>query len=138
MNVNEIMEMPFSELTFQQFVTVFFTLLVCTAFVVIIFFTVCEILKILVDFVFYLVCRDKRNGGYWFNLRLCRYIASLRKKVIHSNNDKAFYLYYNRLIGAVNFGLEMGFYSNERASKFLDVRCKYDYNKIRSKIYEGE
>lgn len=108
-NVDEIMEMTLNELTLEQFVFVALTLLVCTALAVIIFIMILQIIGMLIDLVFYLVCKDKRHGGWWFKRDLCRYIGALKHQTINAPSEKAYYLYYNRLLGAAealfNFGL---------------------------------
>ena len=64
MNADEIMKMTLNELTLEQFVFVALTLLVCTAFAVIIFIMILQIIGMLIDLVFYLVCKDKRPGRW--------------------------------------------------------------------------
>lgn len=108
-NVDEIMKMTLSDLTFEQFAVMAFTLLVCSALAVIIFIIILQLIGLLIDLVFYLVCKDKRHGCWWFKRDLCRYIGSLKRQTINAPTEQAYYLYYNRLAGAVEalsyFGL---------------------------------
>ncbi len=112
-NVDEIMKMTINELTLEQFVFVAFTLLVCTALAVIVFIMILQIIGMLIDLVFYLVCKDKRHGGWWFKRDLCRYIGALKHQTINAPSEKAYYLYYNRLIGAVEALFRFGLIDNE-------------------------
>ncbi len=100
-NVDEIMKMTLSELTFEQFVVIAFALLVGALIAVIIFIMILQLIGLLIDLVFYLVCKDKRHGGWWFKRDLCRYIGALKHQIINAPSEKAYYLYYNRLAGAV-------------------------------------
>lgn len=100
-NVDEIMKMTLSELTFEQFVVIAFALLVGALIAVIIFIMILQLIGLLIDLVFYLVCKDKRHGGWWFKRDLCRYIGSLKRQTINAPTEQAYYLYYNRLAGAV-------------------------------------
>lgn len=132
-NVNEIMEMNLSELTLEQFVSVAFTLLVCTAFAVIVFIMILQIIGMLIDLVFYLVCKDKRHGGWWFKRDLCRYIGALKHQTINAPSEKAYYLYYNRLVGAVEALFYSGLIDNKLYLKLAakGIPSYYDLKKER-------
>lgn len=132
-NVNEIMEMNLSELTLEQFVSVAFTLLVCTAFAVIVFIMILQIIGMLIDLVFYLVCKDKRHGGWWFKRDLCRYIGALKHQTIKAPTEKAYYLYYNRLLGAAEALFDFGLIDGKLFLKFAvkGIPSYYDLKKER-------
>lgn len=118
MNVNEIFEMNLSELTFEQFAVAMFFCFLCAALVIIFLISLFELLKLIVDLGFYLFCKDKRLGGWWFKRDLCRYIGSLKHQTIKAPTEKAYYLYYNRLIGAVEALSEFGLIDNDLYLKF--------------------
>lgn len=132
-NVDEIMKMTLNELTLEQFVFVAFTLLVCTALAVIVFIMILQIIGMLIGLVFYLVCKDKRHGGWWFKRDLCRYIGSLKHQTINAPSEKAYYLYYNRLIGAVEALFRFGLIDNELYLKLAakGISSYYDLKKER-------
>lgn len=142
MNFNEIFKMNLSELTLEQFVIVFFILLVFTVVAVIIFLMFFQILSLLVDLICYLVCKNKRLGGWWFKRDLCRYIGSLKHQTIKAPTEKAYYLYYNRLIGAADSLRRFGFIDNELFLKFTAVPSYLDLNHEKPhngvKLFSGE
>ena len=128
MNADEIMKMTLNELTLEQFVFVALTLLVCTALAVIIFIMILQIIGMLIDLVFYLVCKDKRHGGWWFKRDLCRYIGALKHQTVNSPSEKAYYLYYNRLVGAVEALFRFGLIDNELYLKLAAKGIPSYYN----------
>lgn len=132
MNTNEFMKMILSDLTVEQFIAVVSGVLISSIFVVIIFFAICGILKLLVDLVCFLLFKDKRLGGWWYKRSVCSYIGRLKKQVIKSPNEKAYYLYYNRLIGAVEALLEFGIIDTRLWLKFTAVPS-YDFLKWKEK-----
>lgn len=133
-NVDEIMKMTLSELTLEQFVLVALTLLVCTALAIIIFIIILQIMGMLIDLVFYLVCKDKRHGGWWFKRDLCRYIGALKHQTIKAPTEQAYYLYYNRLVGAVEALFRFGLVDNELYLKLAakGIPSYYDLKKERA------
>jgi len=145
-NVDEIMKMTLNELTLEQFVFVALILLVCTALAVIIFIMILQIIGMLIDLVFYLVCKNKRHGGWWFKRDLCRYIGRLKHQTIKAPTEKAYYLYYNRLIGAVEALFYARLIDNDLYLKLaakgipsyydLKKECKADENKPTEKRSE--
>lgn len=118
-NVDEIMKMTLSELTFEQFVVIAFALLVGALIAVIIFIMILQLIGLLIDLVFYLVCKDKRHGGWWFKRDLCRYIGALKHQIINAPSEKAYYLYYNRLAGAVEALSYCGLVDSKLFLKFV-------------------
>lgn len=128
--MQELMEMTLNELTVGQFISVILGVLIAVVFVVIIFFAFLGILDILVDFVFNLVCKDKRLGGWWFKRDLCQYIGRLKQQTIKAPTEKAYYLYYNRLAGAVEAFCKFGIINNNLALKFISVPS---YEDLKSK-----
>ncbi len=132
-NVDEIMEMTLSDLTLEQFVFLALTLLICTAFAVIVFIMILQIIGMLIDLVFYLVCKDKRHGGWWFKRDLCRYIGALKHQTIKASSEKAYYLYYNRLVGAVEALFRFGLINNDLYLKLAakGIPSYYDLKKER-------
>lgn len=130
MNTNELMKMTLNELTVEQFIAVILGVLIAVVFVVIIFFALLGIFEILFDFVFYLVFKDKRLGGWWFKRDLCAYIGRLKHQTIKAPTEKAYYLYYNRLVGAVEAFLKFGLINNNLSLKFLAVPS---YDDLKSK-----
>lgn len=128
MNANEIFEMTLNELTVKQFVVVMFTILICTALAVIIFFTIFEILQLIVDFVFFCFRKTKRLGGWWFKRDVCRYMGRLKHQTIKAPTEKAYYLYYNRLIGAAEVLNEYGIIDDKLYLKFAVVPSYADLN----------
>lgn len=121
MNINEFMKMILSDLTVEQFIAVVSGVLISAIFVVIVFFMICGILKLLVDLVCFLLFKDKRLGGWWYKRSVCAYIGRLKNQVIKAPNEKAYYLYYNRLIGAVEALLEFGIIDTRLCLKFTAV-----------------
>ena len=121
MNANEIMGMTLNELTVLQFIAVMAGVLISAIFVVIIFFTLFDILKLLFDLVCYLVCKDKRLGGWWFKRDVCGYIGRLKHQTMKAPTEKAYYLYYNRLIGAIEVLLQFGIIDTKLFLKFSVV-----------------
>lgn len=130
MNNNELMEMTLNELTVEQFISVILGVLIAVVFTVIIFFAFLGVLNILVDFILYLLCKDKRLGGWFFKRDLCQYIGRLKYQTIQAPTEKAYYLYYNRLVGAVEAFLKFGLINNNLALKFLAVPS---YDDLKSK-----
>lgn len=133
MNTSELMKMTLNELTVEQFIAVILGVLIAVVFTVIIFFALFGIFKILVDFVFYLVCKDKRLGGWFFKRDFCQYIGSLKRQTTQAPTEKAYYLYYNRLVGAVEAFLKFGLINNNLALKFIAVPSYEDLNSKESK-----
>lgn len=134
MNVNEIFEMNLSELTFEQFAVAMVFFFLCAALVIILVSAICELLKLIVDLGFYLFGKNKRLGGWWFKRDLCRYIGSLKHQTIKASTEKAYYLYYNRLIGAVEALFYVGLIDNDLYLKFAakGIPSYYDLKKERA------
>lgn len=121
MTANEIMGMTLSELTVVEFITVMAVILISAIFVVILFFALLDVLNLLFDLVCYLVCKDKHLGGWWFKRDVCGYIGRLKHQTIKAPTEKAYYLYYNRLIGAIDVLLQFGIIDTKLWLKFSAV-----------------
>lgn len=130
MNFYQFLDIPLSDLTLEQFFIVAFILLVCVAFTVLIFLEIYEILSLLFDLICYLLCKDKRLGGWFFKRNLCRYIGALKHQTIKAPTEKAYYLYYNRLVGAVEALSNFGLIDSKLFLKFISIPS---YEELRSK-----
>lgn len=117
-----------------------FTILTCTALAVIIFFTLFEILQLIVDFVFFCFRKTKRLGGWWFKRDVCRYIGRLKHQTIKAPTEKAYYLYYNRLIGACDALFYSGLIDSKLWLKFSVIPSYSDlvYKKSLEKDRESD
>ena len=87
--------------------------------------SLCELFKFILNLITYFIHKDKYNFDFPFYMRILRYIGRLRKQVMNAPTEKAYYLYYNQLIGAVHFGSEMGYFSDKNVLRFLDVKSNY-------------
>lgn len=105
----------------------------CAALVIIFVSALCELLKLIVDLGFYLLGKNKRLGGWWFKRDLCGYIGRLKHQTIKAPTEKAYYLYYNRLIGAAEALLAFGLIDRKLFLKFTakGIPSYYDLKKDR-------
>lgn len=136
MNANEFLSMTLNELTVEQIIVAIGVALISVIFVVAIVFSLFTILKLLIDLICFRLFKDKRLGGWWFKRSVCAYIGRLKKQVIKAPNEKAYYLYYNRLIGASEALLEFGIIDVRLWLKFTAVP-NYDFLKWKEK-YESK
>lgn len=132
MNANEIMGMSLNDLTVEHFIIIMGVTLISAVFAVVILLSLLSVLKLLIDLVCFLLFKDKRLGGWWFKRSVCSYIGRLKKQVINSPTEKAYYLYYNRLIGAVEALEAFGIIDSRLWLKFTAVP-KYEFLRFKEK-----
>ena len=121
MTFEQIWQSHLSDLTVNQFMSFLMAFLLLG----LIGLSLCELFKFILNLITYFIHNDKYNFDFPFYMRILRYIGRLRKQVMNAPTEKAYYLYYNQLIGAVHFGSEMGYFSDKNVLRFLDVKSNY-------------
>lgn len=112
-----------SEITVTEFVA----LIISLVFVIFMVYMIGQIIYIILDILFFLIRKDKyhtrRDLLYIYALKD---MAKHRKQVRNAPTEKAFYLYYNRMIGAYESYVALGIFKDDVCTKLLDVRrCVY-------------
>lgn len=116
-----------SEITIFEFISVI-AALVFTIFMV---WFLLQMIYLLLDVLFFVFCKNK----YRTRRRELLYIYALkdmakhRKQVRNAPTEKAFYLYYNRMIGAYESYVALGIFKDNVCSKLLDIRGVYVWKK---------
>lgn len=121
MNFYQLWEMPLNELTVNQFIR----LLVCCFAFMILLYSLYALLKFILNLISYFVRKDKYNFPFFSSVSTLRYIGRLRKQVENAPSEKAYYLYYNQLLGVVLYCENMGYFSRKSTSRFLDVKQNF-------------
>ncbi len=111
-----------SEITVTEFVALIATL----TLIIYIVWTIGQIIYIILDILYFFIRKDKyhtrRDLLYIYALKD---MARHRKQVRNAPTEKAFYLYYNRMIGAYESYVALGVFKGEVCTKLLDVRGVY-------------
>lgn len=84
-------------------------------------FGFCYLFKFLFDLISYAIRKDKYKISDLSGIHVSRYVHLLRRSVMYAPTEKAYFIYYNRLIGAVQLALELGYYDNKMSVELLDV-----------------
>lgn len=125
MEVNQFSEILIGELTVEQYIVMLgfiFGLIIISCFL---FSIISHILNSVLDLIQYAIRKDKYNSRNFAVLRAYRHIASLRKQVKNAPSEKSYYLFYNRLIGAVQFAREMGYIGERNILRLIDIPFNY-------------
>ena len=126
MEVIEMSEVLLEDLTVNQYIG-----LICTIFgvlggLVIIAYTIYHLVSLILDYIIYCFRKDKYKSRNFAAMRAYRHIGRLRKQVKIASTEKAYYLYYNQLIGAVHFAREMGYISEKNVLRIVDIPRNYE------------
>lgn len=127
MEIEELKEMFVGEMTGQQFMTLLFACLFAVlAFIIanIMF----HLIRLICAFIVYCLRKDKYKQYDFGALRAYRHIARLRKQVKYAPNEKSYVLFYNQLLGAVHFALEMGYIGERNVLRIVDIPRSYEHN----------
>lgn len=107
-------------------VTEFFALIATLILIVYVVWTIGQIIYIILDILCFFIRKDKyhtrRDLLYIYALKD---MAKHRKQVRNAPTEKAFYLYYNRMVGAYESYVALGIFKGDVCSKLLDVRGVY-------------
>ncbi len=122
----ENMKMLLSDLTIEQFkelvlcflsfFTTLFLKLLLTYYIV----------KFILNILVFLFRKDKYKEPDYIRLKGFRLICRLRKQAENAPTEKAYFLYYNRLLGALLLMTELGIIPRGSSPKLFDVKGKYE------------
>lgn len=126
MEVNQFSDVLLGELTVEQYIVILgfiFGLIIISCFL---FSIISHIVNVVLDLIQYAIRKDKYNSRNFAAMRAYRHIGRLRKQVKIAPTEKAYYLYYNQLIGAVHFAREMGYISEKNVLRIVDIPRNYE------------
>lgn len=110
------------DLTVTEFIGIVLSLL----FIIFMFYMMCQIICIILDILFFFIRKDKyRTRRDLLYIYALKDMAKHRKQVRNAPTEKAFYLYYNRMIGAYESYVTLGVFKDDVCTKLLDVRGVY-------------
>ena len=111
-----------SEITVTEFVALIATLIL----IIYIVWTIGQIIYIVLDILCFFIRKDKyRTRRDLLYIYALKDMAKHRKQVRNAPTEKAFYLYYNRMIGAYESYVALGVFKDDVCNKLLDVRGVY-------------
>ena len=112
-----------SEITVIEFISV----MAAFALVILAAWFVYKSVVLLMDGLFFIFCRNKYRTRRYELLYIyaLKDMAKHRRQVRNAPSEKAFYLYYNRMIGAYESYVALGIFKDDVCSKLLDVRGVY-------------
>ncbi len=89
-------------------------------------FVLCYFVKFVFDIIRFLFRKDKYKEPDYIRLKGFSLICRLRKQAENAPTEKAYFLYYNRLLGALLLMTELGIIPRGSSSKLFDVKGKYE------------
>ena len=90
-----------------------------------------------IEMILFLIRKDKYKAGYdCAQLYALKHMAKLRKQVKNARSEKAYFLFYNRLVGAFETYVHLGIFTYKQFDKLCDVRGKFVFNQVQKKMYE--
>lgn len=119
------MEMLLSELTVGDYFMLIGMLCACMFIVFLILRLFLNLVQFIIDFLIYCFSKDKYKNRDFALIKAHRELASLRLQAKHASSETAFYLFYNRLYGAVEFACKLGYISDKLMFKILSFRPIY-------------
>jgi len=129
MNYNSML----SDITVSEFIG----LIGATAFIVLIGYVITRIILFVLEMIIFLFRKDKYRAKYdCAYLYALKHMAKLRNQVKNARSEKAFYLFYNRMVGAFETYVHLGLFTYKQFIKLCDVRGVYVFNEVQRKIYE--
>ena len=126
----EMSEMLLGELTVNQYIGLICTIIGVLGGLFIIAYTIYHLVNLILDYVIYCFRKDKYKSLNFAAMRAYRQIAVLRKQVKNAPSERVYYMFYNRLIGAVQFAREMGYIGERNVLKLIDIPFNYGYKEI--------
>ncbi len=115
-----------SDMTVEQFQSLMGTLVGFCIVLFLLIFVICYLAKYLIDFIMFLFRKDKYKEPDYIRLKGFSLICRLRKQAENAPTEKAYFLYYNRLLGALLVLTELGIISRHASPKLFDVKGKYE------------
>lgn len=123
----ELSEMLLGELTVEQYIVLIATF--CGVLFGLIFIAVClfGLIKEIFAFIEYFFCKDKYKHRDFSRKEAYKYIAILKRQCLNAPTEYAFYLYYNRFIGAIDMASRVGLISccDKNFFKLVNIRGKF-------------
>lgn len=119
------METYLSELTVGDYVMLNGMLCGCIVVVYLILRLLLNLVQFIIDFLFYRFSKDKYKNRDFALVKAHRLLAYFRLRAKRASSETAFYLFYNRLMGAIEFACELGYISDKLAFKISDFRPIY-------------
>lgn len=111
-------------LTVEEFTQLFGSLFSLSIFLCAVLVFGYNLFKFIFDTITFFIRKDKYKSPDWSFIHISRYIRRLRRSALNARSQNEYFLYYNRLVGAVELALELGYYTNESTVKILDVPNK--------------
>lgn len=125
----ELSEMLLGELTVEQYIVLIATF--CGVLFGLIFIALClfGLIKEIFAFIEYFFRKDKYKQRDFAKKEAYKYIAILKRQCLNAPTEYAFYLYYNRFIGAIDMASRLGLISccDKDFFKLVNIRGKFKY-----------
>lgn len=118
MNYNSML----SDITVSEFIALMGTM------IVIVFIGCCisRIIVFVLEMILFLIRKDKYRAKYnCAQLYALKHMAKLRKQVKNARSEKAYYLFYNRMVGAFETYVSLGIFTYKQFDKLCDIRGVY-------------
>jgi len=111
-----------SEVTVHEFIL----LIGSIVFSVFIGLFISRIIIFILEMIIFSIRKNKYKAGYdCAHLYALKHIAKLRKQVKSAKSEKAYFLFYNRLVGAFETYVHLGIFTYKQFEKLCDVRDVY-------------
>ena len=124
-----------SDITVSEFIALMGTIIV----IAFIGWLIAQIIIFVLDMILFLIRKDKYRAKYdCAYLYALKHIAKLRNQVKNARSEKAFFLFYNRLVGAFETYVHLGIFTYKQFDKLCDVRGVYVFNEVQRKMYEDD
>lgn len=111
-------------LTVEEFTQLCGSILTCAVILCAVLVFGYNLFKFIFDIITFFIRKDKYKSPDWSFIHISRYIRRLRRSALNARSQNEYFLYYNRLVGAVELAIELGYYTNESTVKILDVPNK--------------